>query len=67
MDIVVMMTTVTILMKYYATKNYLIQKSLGDVTLVIVIYHAWLSSDKSILQKEHTMIDGTETQDSTLN
>ncbi len=26
-----------------------------------------LSSDKSILQEEHTMIDGTEMQDSTLN
>ncbi len=31
------------------------------------ISNARLSSDKSILQEEHTMIDGTEAQDSTLN
>ncbi len=31
------------------------------------ISNVQLSSDKSILQEEHTMIDGTETQDSTLN
>jgi hypothetical protein len=37
MNIVVMMTTITILMTYYATKNYLIQRSSTDANLVMVI------------------------------
>ncbi len=39
MNIVVTMTTMTILMTYYATKNYPIQRTSRDANLVMVIYY----------------------------
>jgi hypothetical protein len=38
MNIVVTMTTMTILMTFCATKNYLIQRSLTDANFVMVIF-----------------------------
>ncbi len=63
-----MTTTVTTLMRYYATKNYLIQKIIEKCDFNNChISNARLSSDKSILQDEDTTIDNIEMQDSTSN
>ncbi len=68
MNIVVMMTMITILMTYYATKNYLIQRSSTDKKFCNGhIVNAQLTADKSIIQEELAKINGTERQDSTVN